>query len=222
MGVAVVVELASTYALTSAVIKLVRLPPSTVKLTTLVVILTIGLVEFARPDELAGLLALGPLDSVDSPVLVVADSLKVLALAVIPSPKTLALYRLSRSLASTTEYRDVVEVMGPVAAVVLILVLLGAAVLVLMVELEPGETGDAVAPLTDTVAMTLEHVAVAFIRVVLAMSLIVATEVCVGMRVLMDKVLARAVGNADGELGDVALHMPLLCRNTSHHSDVEV
>lgn len=221
MGVAVVVALASTYALTSAVIKLVRLPPSIVKLTTLVVILTIGLVEFATADELAGLLALGPLDSVDSPGLVVTDSLRVLALGVMPSPKTLALYRLSRSLASTTEYRDVVEVMGPVAAVVLILVL-GAAVLVLMVELEPGETGDAVAPLTDTVAMTLEHFSVAFIRVVLAKSLIVATEVCVGMRVLMDKVLARAVGNADGELGDVALHMPLLCRNTSHHSDVEV
>lgn len=214
--------LATTYALTSAVIRLVLLPPSTVKLTTLVVALTIGLVGFATADELAGLLALEPLDSaVDSPVLV-TDSLRVLALGVIPSPKTLALYRLSRSLASTTEYLDVVEVMGPVAAIVLILVLLSAPALVLVVELELGVADDAAAPLTDTVAMTLEQVSVAFIRVVLAMSLIVATEACVGMRVLMDKVLGRGVGNADGELGDVALHMPLLCRNTSHHSDMEV
>lgn len=78
-------------------------------------------------------------------------------------------------------------------------------------------------PSTSTVATTAwEHVVSAEVVgncVALRVLSIAVVEACA---VLIDNVLGVEVGNADGEFGDVALHMPLLCRNVSHQREVEV
>lgn len=111
-----------------------------------------------------------------------------------------------------------------VAVPVLTCVLIAIMAIVSAVVVGLGKVSeDNMVPLTDTVTTTAWQHVVSLADVgVDAVLVVLLTAVAVACAVLIDNVLGFEVGNAEGELGDVALHMPLLCRKVSHHREVEV
>lgn len=114
---------------------------------------------------------------------------------------TVALYSAARSLASTTGPRVMVAAVSVVRAAT-----------------------PTIEPFRPTTAAT----GVEAVPSVLATELAAPdcsepgdTDAGVGTIVLTDSVLARDVGNADGEFVEAALQMPLAWRKDSHHVSVE-